>query len=90
LEKLAKAHWVKNHTDNIPPKVHKIVWLLEESGVDLGTENMDFLINFNNFQLSGRYPDYVNDVYKICTKKLAENKLDKIKEIRQCLLKMLQ
>ena len=21
LEKLAKAHWVKNHEDNIPPKV---------------------------------------------------------------------
>jgi HEPN domain-containing protein len=33
LEKLSKAHWVKNHFDNIPPKVHNIVWLLEESSV---------------------------------------------------------
>ena len=25
LEKLAKAHWVKTHIDNIPPKVHNVV-----------------------------------------------------------------
>jgi HEPN domain-containing protein len=25
IEKLAKAHWVKNHAENIPPKVHNIM-----------------------------------------------------------------
>jgi hypothetical protein len=25
LEKLAKAHWVKTHEDDIPPKVHNII-----------------------------------------------------------------
>jgi len=45
LEKLAKAHWVKNHEENIPPKVHNIVWLLEESGVNLGNEIMDYFIS---------------------------------------------
>ena len=89
LEKLAKAHWVKNHEDNIPPKVHNVVWLLNESNVDLGKEAMNFLSKFHDFQLSTRYPDYVYKIYKIATKKYTENTLQTIKEIRQCLLKML-
>jgi len=47
LEKLAKAHWVKNHEENIPPKVHNVVWLLEESGVEMLPEDMMFLEVFN-------------------------------------------
>ncbi|MDR2679420.1 MAG: HEPN domain-containing protein [Tannerella sp.] len=90
LEKLAKAHWIKNHNDNIPPKVHNIVWLLDESGVDLGNETMGFLENFNDFQLSSRYPDYLNKMYKICTKDFATAAMEKVKEVRTCLLKMLQ
>jgi len=43
LEKLAKAHWVKNHQDNIPPRVHNIVWLLQESQVEISHEDMIFL-----------------------------------------------
>jgi HEPN domain-containing protein len=90
LEKLAKAYWIKNHQDNIPPKVHNVVWLLYESNVNLGEEVMDFLEGFNKFQLSGRYPDYMNKIYKICTKEFTSDTLKKVKEIRQCLIKMLQ
>ena len=90
LEKIVKAHWVKNNADNIPPKIHNIVWLLEKSNVDLGKETMDFLEKFNRFQLSTRYPDYMNQIYKHCTQDYTIDKLKKVKEIRQCLLKMLQ
>jgi HEPN domain-containing protein len=90
LEKLAKAHWVKRHEDNIPPRIHNVVWLLEESSVTLEEDIMDFLKKFNEFQLSGRYPDYMNNIYKICTKNYTFDKLEKVKEIRQCLIKMLQ
>ena len=90
LEKLAKAHWVKNQKENIPPKVHNIVWLLEESNIDLGDVTMIFLRKFNDFQLSSRYPDYLNEIYKICNKEFTFEKLEKVKEIRQCLLKTLQ
>jgi HEPN domain-containing protein len=55
LEKLAKAIWVKNHVENMPPKVHNIVWLMEESGIDLGEEITAFLVEFNRFQLSSRF-----------------------------------
>jgi len=90
LEKLAKANWVKNHEENIPPRIHNLIWLLKQSNIDLGEEKMDFLINFNNFQLSTRYPDYLSKIYKVCTKQLTENQLNKAKEIRECLLKMVQ
>jgi len=89
LEKLAKAHWVKNHEDDIPPKVHNIVWLLEESGIDLGKELMNFFKKFNDFQLSTRYPDYLNKAYSICTEPFTVQQLDKVKEVRQCLLRKL-
>ena len=90
LEKLAKAHWVKNSQENIPPKVHNVVWLLEQSNIDFGEDNMKFLEMFNRFQLSTRYPDYVSDMYKICSKDYTAGQLEKVKKIRQCLIEMLQ
>ena len=89
LEKLAKAHWVKNNKENIPPKIHDLISLLERANVDLGEEKMKFLHNYNAFQLSTRYPDYLSRIYKLCTKKFTETQLEQVKEIRQCLLKML-
>ena len=89
LEKLAKAHWVKTNQENIPPKVHNVHWLLEQSNIDLGEDLMNFLKKFNDFQLEGLYSDYVNNIYKICTKEFTSEKLETVKEVRQCLLKML-
>jgi HEPN domain-containing protein len=89
LEKLAKAHWVKNHVEDIPPKIHNAVLILEQSNIDLGEEMMNFLEEFNDFQMSGRYPDYTFLVYETCTEEFTSEKLEKIKEVRQCLLEML-
>ena len=89
LEKLAKAHWVKNNEENTPPKTHNLIVLLRGANVDLGEEKMNFLVNYNNFQLSARYPDYLNEIYRICTKQFTEGQMDNVKEIRQCLLEML-
>jgi HEPN domain-containing protein len=90
LEKLAKAHWVKTNEEDIPPKIHNVVRLLEMSNTDLGEEMMRFLRDLNDFQLSGRYPDYTNNIYSRCTKEFTFEKLEKVKEVRQCLLEMLQ
>ena len=90
LEKLAKAIWVKHHEENFPPKIHNIAWLLGGSNVDLGKDNMEFLTNFNDFQLSSRYPDYLNKIHGICTESFTINELTTVKEIKTCLLEMLQ
>ena len=89
IEKLAKAHWVKNNQENIPPKIHNIVWLLEKANVDLGKDTMEYLANFNDFQLSSRYPDYIDKMYRVCTELFTKQELKKVKEIRKCLLEML-
>jgi len=89
LEKLAKAHWVKNNEENIPPKIHNLTSILNRANVDLGREDMNFLDDYNMFQLSSRYPDYLSKIYRLCTKQFSETQLEKVKEIRQCLLKML-
>ena len=89
LEKLTKALWVKNHAENTPSKTHNLILLLEQSNIDLGEEKMRFLHDYNAFQLSSRYPDYLNEIYKVCTKQFTGIQLDKVKEIRKCLLEML-
>jgi hypothetical protein len=50
---------------------------------------IDFLEEFNKFQLSGRYPDYMNTMYNMCTKDYTFEQLEKAKEVRQCLIEML-
>jgi HEPN domain-containing protein len=89
IEKLAKAHWVKNNPDNYPPRIHNIVSLLQRSNIDLGNEMMIFLEEFNDFQLSGRYQDYLDEIYMSCTEDFTREQLDKVEEVRQCLIKML-
>ena len=66
-----------------------IVWLLDESNIDLEEEMTTFINEFNKFQLSSRYPDYANDIYKMCTNEFTSEQLEKIKDIRLCLLEML-
>jgi len=90
LEKLAKALWVKNNEENIPPKTHNIIRLLELSNINLGEDTMKFLEMFIHFQLSTRYPDYMNDMYKVCTRDYTAAQLEKVKKIRLCLIEMLQ
>jgi HEPN domain-containing protein len=90
LEKLAKANWVRTHQENYPPRVHNIVYLLEQSDIDLGKDTMEFLGLFNDYQLSGRYPDYERKIHKMCTREFTVEKLKTVNTIRTCLLKMLQ
>ena len=90
IEKLAKALWVKNNVEDIPPKTHDIVWLLQSANVCLETEVMEFLKSFNDFQTSTRYPNYTSNMATVCTGEVAKNKLEKVKEIRICLQNMLQ
>ena len=90
LEKLAKANWVRVHQENIPPRVHNIVYLLEQSNIDLSDDLMNFIRDFNSFQLTGRYPDYLRQIDTICTKEYTCEQLEKVEEVRQCLHAMLQ
>src|ERR1700733_13857625 len=89
LEKLCKAHWVKDNEGNFPPKVHNLINIVAQTKLELSDEDKDFLVRMNQFQLEGRYPDYQLDLFKkykaVQTKKI----LDEVNTMRKCLLKNL-
>lgn len=89
LEKLLKAHWVKDNEINHPPKIHNLTLLAKKTNLQLPDDYVDFLDRMNQFQLEGRYPDYVSNIYKIYKAERTEEVLDKAKIVKECLLKEL-
>ncbi len=89
LEKVSKALWIRSNIDNIPPKTHNILKLINESGLDLSIEDKAFLIKLNQYQIESRYPEDIDSLYKITDQKLASDYFDKIKFIDKCLRKKL-
>jgi HEPN domain-containing protein len=89
LEKICKALWIKNNDDNYPPRIHNLVALLEKSKIIVNDEDLEFLDLLNRYQLEGRYPDYLNLIYKETTAELCEQFMIKINKISQWLKKML-
>jgi len=53
LEKLLKAHWVKDNVENIPPKIHWLVSILENTTSVFPDGDKQFLSEMNQFQLEG-------------------------------------
>jgi len=83
LEKLLKAIFVKNNDNKIPPKLHNLVRLAEESHLKIDNNKKIILDKINDFNIEVRYPDYKNEFYKTCTKEFAEENLIEIKELYQ-------
>ena len=90
VEKLSKAVWVKYNVDNYPPKSHNTCYILDQAKIGLSDEQKDFLLILNEFNIEGRYPDYNQKIFKICTKKYTDDILLKTKEIKEWLLSRLQ
>ncbi len=89
LEKLCKAHWVKDHESNHPPKIHNLIYLIDNIPLKADAAQRAFLEKMNTFQLEGRYPDYKNTRYKMCNKKFTEETLKQANSIQLWLLKSL-
>jgi len=56
IEKMRKAH-VTRQTEDIPPRIHDLVRLVEIAGLKPEPEQKEFLRQFDVYQLEGRYPD---------------------------------
>jgi HEPN domain-containing protein len=89
LEKLLKAHWVKDNAENTPPKKHNLLYLLEETNLEFETNDKDFLGLMNQFQLEGRYPDYKFELIKKYKAAPTKKILNQVNIVRICLLKSL-
>jgi len=91
LEKLIKANWVKDNTENFPPKTHNLIYLYNNcKSLNLTESETDFLQMMNSFQLEGRYPDYVNQLYNSVNKQKVEQIITESKPIIECLINNLQ
>ena len=90
IEKLCKAHWIKDNVENIPPRTHNLINLLLATSITLTDEKRVFLLNLNRFQLEGRYPDYLTQLHNICNKDFTTQFLQDTNKIRLWLLENLQ
>lgn len=90
VEKVAKAVWIKNNVSDIPPKTHNLLKLVQESGVGLATGDQTFLIKLNQYQIESRYPEDIDQLYKITDKNLTEDYFNKIHNIVKCLKEKMQ
>ena len=42
LEKLCKAHWVKDNVSNTPPKIHNIITLIDKTKLQISEDDRNF------------------------------------------------
>ncbi len=56
LEKILKAH-VTRATGQLPPKSHVLILLADRAHLNLSANQREFLEDFDNYQIEGRYPD---------------------------------
>lgn len=89
LEKLLKAHFVKDNNTDHPPRTHNLVRLATQTKLVFPTADLVFLEKLNDYQMEGRYPDYQFLIFKICDRPHTEELLDEVKILRTWLLNQL-
>ena len=88
IEYWLKALVVKMSND-FPPKSHNLLRLAEIANITLEDNNVEFLEELNQFQLSTRYPDEKFTIYTLATKEFTEDKLNRVKELHKWLTSMI-
>jgi HEPN domain-containing protein len=89
VEKLLKAHWVKEHEESYPPLLHNLTALYDQIKLNLGSNFTDELPIISSWNIEARYQDYKERFYKLCTRAYTENKLKIVEEMVKCLTKKL-
>jgi len=89
VEKTLKAFYVRD-CGEVPPRIHNLVRLAENSKLSLSDEQLTFLADINDFNIETRYPDYKFIFYKTCTREFAQEQFSKIKEMYRWLLSQMK
>ncbi len=88
VEKLLKALYVKNHGKHAP-KIHNLFRLAELCKIEITSNYSDWLDVITSFNINARYDDYKKEFYNQCTREFTESWIDRIREIRSWIKKML-
>ena len=90
IEKLLKALYAKkNKNTPYAPKSHDLSYLASKIPLKLTNEQESLLNTITRFNLDGRYDDYKNYFYNLCTEEYTQNSINKINTIRNWLIELL-
>lgn len=89
VEKLLKAHWVKEHDQSYPPPLHNLTALYDHIKLNLGSNFTDELPIISSWNIEARYQDYKDRFYKLCTREYTESKLKIVEGLVKCLTEKL-
>jgi len=88
LEKLLKAHYVKNQKKHAL-LTHDLLRLATYAGLKIDEETEEWLDDISTFNINARYDNYKQEFYKLCTKDFAYLWSERIEKIRLWLIKEL-
>lgn len=80
IEKALKGLYQKNQNE-IPPKVHNLIFLIEKMALKIPDDLYDMIFNLNRVSIPTRYPDDLKRMQKDYNKRRAVGILEKSKEI---------
>ena len=79
LEKMLKAHVCKQ-TRDLAPRIHNLVRLGELARLDLSNDVVDFLSDINEFNMEGRYLEYLGSVPDMKEANVIMNRVEELME----------
>lgn len=85
IEKLLKAHFVKDNENDFPPRTHNLLLLISQTTLEPTIEQLRLFSQTNQFQIDGRYPDYQLNIYRIATQSYTQILLEEIQELKSWL-----
>jgi len=88
IEKLLKAHYVKNQKKHAL-YTHDLLRLSSKCGLKVYSEFEEWLDDISTFNLNARYDNYKQDFNKLCTKEFTAVWVQRIEKIREWLIQKL-
>ncbi len=82
LEKLLKAHHVKDNTGDFPPRTHNLLMLCTQTTLSPADNQLRILSQMNQFQMDGRYPDYKMAMFKLATDIYTNTILEEVESVK--------
>lgn len=86
LEKLIKGLYVEKNSKH-PLFTHDLLRLMSFIDIELPEDYEEWLDEITTFNINARYDNYKNAFKKRCTKEFTDIWLDRIKELREWLIK---
>lgn len=71
------------------PKSHDLSYLASKIPLELTNEQKILLSTITRFNIDGRYDDYKNNFYNLCTEEYTKESIDKINVARNWLINLL-